>query len=303
MVKIKDGFKGERTMVVPRYITNRYETIPLLSALGITDIGYYPHAGYHYIDRREPIDQYVFIYCVDGSGSYCIGQVNENLNELPRIKVHKDQYFILPAGLPHQYSSDEDTPWTIYWIHFRGTLASSYANEAMSPQDIRTTKYSRIATRNELFEEIFNTISSGFSVESLCYASSLFHHYLGSMRFLREYRASSIELPNSDNITEAAIHYMKENIEKHLILEDIAHYIGFSASYFSKRFHDDTGHSPLSYFNLLKIQRACQLLDNTDMKINQISFKLGFDDTFYFSRIFTKLMDVSPREYRKQKKG
>ena len=59
-----------------------------------------------------------------------------------------------------------------------------------------------------------------------------------------------------------------------------------------------TGHSPLAYYNLLKIQEACNLLDNTPMKLNQICYKLGIDDPYYFSRLFTKIMGMSPRNYR-----
>lgn len=44
-------------------------------------------------------------------------------------------------------------------------------------------------------------------------------------------------------------------------------------------------------------------LDETDMKINQISSKLGLSDPYYFSRMFTKVMGLSPKEYRNQKKG
>lgn len=47
------------------------------------------------------------------------------------------------------------------------------------------------------------------------------------------------------------------------------------------------------------MERACKLLVNTDMKINHISFKLGFNDPYYFSRIFTKTVGMSPRKYRK----
>ena len=45
------------------------------------------------------------------------------------------------------------------------------------------------------------------------------------------------------------------------------------------------------------------MLDETDMKINQISSKLGLSDPYYFSRMFTKVMGLSPKEYRNQKKG
>jgi AraC-like DNA-binding protein len=96
---------------------------------------------------------------------------------------------------------------------------------------------------------------------------------------------------------------MKENIEKHLTLQDIADYLGYSPSYFSMLFKKKTGHSPLAYLNLLKIQQACLLLDTTDMKINQISYKVGIEDAYYFSRFFSKTMGISPKEYRELKKG
>ena len=106
-----------------------------------------------------------------------------------------------------------------------------------------------------------------------------------------------------ENISELAIHYMKENMEKHLSLQDIADQIGYSPSHFSMLFKKKTGHGPVTYFNLLKIQHACFLLDTTDMKINQICYKIGIEDTYYFSRLFSKIMGMSPREYRKSKKG
>ena len=67
MVKLKDGFTGERALVLPRMIVDRMEEDPLTSMLHITDIGYYPKAKHHFRERKEPINQYVFIYCIDGA--------------------------------------------------------------------------------------------------------------------------------------------------------------------------------------------------------------------------------------------
>jgi len=61
-----------------------------VSNLYLTDIGYYPHATYHYINRQKAIDQYVHIYCVDGSGWYRIDE--------KEYKVRKNQFFILPTA-------------------------------------------------------------------------------------------------------------------------------------------------------------------------------------------------------------
>lgn len=70
MIKRKDGFSGERALVVPHSIIEEMEKHPLMAPLHITDIGYYPKAEYHYRERREPITQYILIYNVEGRGWY-----------------------------------------------------------------------------------------------------------------------------------------------------------------------------------------------------------------------------------------
>lgn len=110
MAKQKDGFLGEQALVLPPAIVQRMKTEPATSVLYITDIGYYPKAYNHFRERDVPIDQYVFIYCTEGRGWFSLdGQ---------KHPVAPNQYFILPAGLPHAYGADEKEPWTIYWIHF-----------------------------------------------------------------------------------------------------------------------------------------------------------------------------------------
>ncbi|HVS95503.1 MAG TPA: helix-turn-helix transcriptional regulator, partial [Puia sp.] len=58
---------------------------------------------------------------------------------------------------------------------------------------------------------------------------------------------------------------------------------------------------PIEYFNHLKIQKACQYLLHTELRIKEIACKLGFEDPFYFSRMFHKLMGMSPNQYRVRK--
>ena len=59
----------------------------------------------------------------------------------------------------------------------------------------------------------------------------------------------------------------------------------------------------MQYFNNLKIQSACQMLDFTHMNIKEISVQLAFEDQFYFSRVFKKETGLAPQEYRNKKKG
>lgn len=285
MPRQKDGFQGEQSVVLSPMVVEMAERDELVSSLFVTDIGYYPNATNHYRERKQAIDQYVLIYCVDGNGWYRLKGKDYQIN--------KNQFFILPAGEPHIYGANDS--WTIYWVHFRGAHAAIYAEGMQTPQSINVAMNSRIRDRINIFEELLSTLHAGQGIEDLRYASSLLHHFLASMRYLGQFRkAYQVE---SDTI-EAAIHFMQENIENRITLQDVLDYIGYSQSHFSSLFKKRTGESPIAYFNRLKIEYACRLLKETDLKINQICFKIGIEDSFYFSRLFSKAMGMSPTEYR-----
>ena len=91
MIKRKDGFSGERALVIPASVISDIEKNPLASSLYITDIGFYPHAQFHFRERLEPISQYILIYCVEGKGWFQVNQVKHT--------VGKNQCFVIPAGI------------------------------------------------------------------------------------------------------------------------------------------------------------------------------------------------------------
>jgi AraC-like DNA-binding protein len=137
----------------------------------------------------------------------------------------------------------------------------------------------------------FLRLLSSIVLLNLCSGSRL--HYLEQYRH-------AIKKEDDVDVVDAAIHYMKENIENRITLQDVITYIGYSASRFSTLFKKKTGSTPLNYFNQLKIQRSCYLLKKTDMRINQICYKIGIEDSLYFSRLFSKTMGMSPREFREK---
>jgi len=296
MVKLKHGFKGERSIILPPFVVEELKVEMLSKELYITDLGYYPQAKFHFRERTSKESmQYILIYCVEGEGWFIL----HNHKHI----VKQFQFFILPKGHAHSYGSNADNPWTIYWLHFDGEHAKFFAEGFDKPTDVSPSLNSRIEERIDLFDEIYNTLSKGYRKNNLIYATTSLFHFLGSIKFLGEYRENAKTTDKAQKTIDVAIYYMRENMERKVTIQELAEHVGISSSRFSLLFQQQTGYPPLTYLNQLKIQKACHYLDFTDMKVNQISPKLGFDDAFYFTRIFTKTMGVSPTDYRAKKKG
>lgn len=297
MPRIREGFKGERAVILPAFLIEELKQDILGRELYITDIGYYPQASFHYRKRSsEEVGEFVLIYCVEGEGWFELDNC--------RHTVTANQFFILPEHQAHTYGSNAENPWTIYWMHFNGLKAAFFSSGFDKPCNITPQEHSRIKERLVLFEEIYSSISSGYSKNYMLYATTSLFHFLGSMKFIGEYRdCGSMDRNTNKDVAQLAIHFMKENLNKKISLADIAREVKLSVSYFSNLFEEKTGSSPLRYLIYLRIQEACHYLDFTNLKINQISPLVGYDDSLYFSRLFNKTMGMSPSEYKARKKG
>jgi len=79
---------------------------------------------------------------------------------------------------------------------------------------------------------------------------------------------------------------------------EYANICGISEGAFYTYFKKWCGRSPVEYRNSIRINAARSFLANTDLSISEIAFRCGFEDPYYFSRIFKRISGVSPREYR-----
>ena len=215
-----------------------------------------------------------------------------------------NQFFIFPMDKPHSYGSSNGRKWTVYWVRYGGSLAKDFSLGFESPTNIKVGVTSRIRFRQNTFEEMYNILDKGFTLDSLCYASSLLFTYLASFMYLSVYRNSMIsamEAANEYSLLQELVHFMQEKLEERLTLKQLSDYSGFSSTYLYYLYRKHTGHAPITYFNNMKIERACWLLTHTSLKVNQVCYKLGIEDAKYFCRLFKKTVGVSPMEYREKR--
>ncbi len=288
--KKKDGFDGQRAIVLPRTILSKYcSRNPLIAGAYLTDIGYYPKAKFHFRQRTQGIDQHILIYNIEGSGWTKIGD--------KKYLISPGDFFIIPAGESNCYAADENNPWSIYWIHFKGQTADAFIRTYFQ----RTGTYFGRLPYNEhrihLFNELYKHLERGYGHDNLSYVNMLLLHFLSSFLFDPIFNEASSE-DNDTDIIHQSILYMQQKMSSILSLQDISAHVHISMSHYAFLFKKKTGFSPIEYFNHLKIQKACQYLQFTSMRIKEIAYQLGIEDPYYFSRLFAKVMGMSPKEYR-----
>ncbi len=98
-----------------------------------------------------------------------------------------------------------------------------------------------------------------------------------------------------------AILYMKEHLEENLSTSAVAEQIGCSRSYFCILFKRLSGLSFGDYLQQVRIERAKELLQNTSDSVTEIAFSSGYNDIYYFNRVFRKAVNCSPMEFRKNR--
>ena len=285
--KKRDGFAGELLISIPQNVLagaiQKGQILP--HQLYVSHIGYFPKALYHYCQRPQGCVDNILFYCVQGKGYYTLDGHTFTLNP--------NQYVIVPAtDKPLVYWSDTEDPWSIYWVHFTSDALQAFnrAYHIVPEQGPQYIPHNEKGIR--IWEEMYENLSRGYSPENLMNTNLCLYHLIATFVFSQQQNQNSSS-PEKAIIRET-IDYMKT-----IRIEDFADLNKYSVSHFSKLFRLTTGMSPIEYFIHLKMQKACQLLYTEDSRVKQIAALLGYDDPYYFSRLFKKYMNTSPETYRK----
>ncbi len=109
----------------------------------------------------------------------------------------------------------------------------------------------------------------------------------------------SVGHSSGENVMDEVRHYIHHNYRENLKLESIAPLFGYNSSYLGKIFSKKMGVNFNSYVDQVRIEAAKKLLENNNLKVYEISERVGYSNVDYFHKKFKKYVGTSPAEYRK----
>lgn len=289
MKKVRDGFPEQRLVVVSRELLERQKQLPVSRHLYVTDIGHFPHTENHFVSRKTGINQYIVIFCAAGRGRI-------SLNKRKR-EVSAGQLVLISPGVPHEYRTDGILPWNIYWFHYAGDQAEEYAELLGLNQG---SPVMQIADTDEIirqFETLYAAVVSAFSDSALTHVSVELARILCLANSLRTGRHAKSR--QSEQRILASIEYITRHYDRPHNLEELARQASLSVPHYVALFRKQTGTSPMCYLTRVRLRHACELLDRTGMSISEVAKAVGYEDAFYFSRVFRRNSGYSPSNYRK----
>mgnify|MGYP000476909779 CR=1 FL=1 len=250
-----------------------------------TSLGYYPVALKHNM-RREENDDFIIIYCAQGSGSLNTDQFQGKLNQ--------GDVVVIPPNTPHEYFADDENPWTLFWCHFKGNNAKLFYKHISANVASPVIKSGNDVNLLSSFNHLIDAAHSSYTHSGFIHVSCLLKQILTLVERIRH---DGSKAKAGIKLSEVQ-RYMRENIHRQLDLEEVASLTQLSKFHFIRKFRDITGVSPMKFFQNLKMEQACFLLEQEALSISNVAYELGYNDPLYFSRVFKKAYGMSPSQFR-----
>ena len=282
-----DGFENQRLVVLPRPQVELALDRPGTRRLTVTDAGYFPAATGHRRVRAHGAPETIVILCVAGSGSVSIEGQDHPLT--------RGACVVIPPHRAHVYETSFADPWTIWWMHLRGSDVAELSGSMLgAPRPL--TRLRAVDRVIALFDELVTLLERRLSQAHRLTASGL------AWQLLTRIEADSV-LPADGSPLERAMRYLESRVDGTIQVAELADLVGMSPSHLSALFRKATGGGPGAFHTSLKMARARELLDTTELAIADVAAAVGYADPLYFSRHFRRVHGMNPSTYRSQHKG
>lgn len=228
-------------------------------------------------------------FVLTGKGSLRIEDQYRNLSA--------GQIFVLPDGIETEYQADHDDPWQYAWI----TIDGRNTLTCLKAAGFEDSWIRECNCNPDRFVEIIDRILgiTELTMVNELKRNSYMHELLA---LLVETKSPEKEVRHDfspDVYVQYAVQFIHLNYS-HIKVNDIARYIGINRSYLTTIFKNKLNVSPQEYLVSYRLNKGKQLLRTTDLSIQEIASRIGYDNPLTFSKMFKNAYGKSPRYYRQE---
>lgn len=187
-------------------------------------------------------------------------------------------------------------PFKCYYVHIIINNGPLYEILMNIPDFYETAKYDIYL---KIFKNLIKHYNSLSKDEELILQSTILE-LIYTIKKDSSKRSLNFKSANNSLVIEDTIKYIKEHLTEELNLEKISKQMSLSPIYFHNKFKASVGKTLHDYIEEQRIKKAINLLQTTDYSLTKISFECGFSSQSYFSYVFKRRMNVTPRKYIKE---
>lgn len=231
---------------------------------------------------------YILHYILSGKGSYQVGE--------GKYMLQQGQGFLIEPDTLIFYQADAEEPWTYLWVGFAGMQAEMFLEDIGlgGSQHIFQSKYGEELRR--IVSEMLKHHSG--SQTNQYYLQSLLYEFFAVLT--REVPMGAVMEENLESIyVKKAVNFIRSNYSRGIGVTEIAEHTGVSRSYLYKIFQENLKVSPKEFLTRLRIMRARELLELTQLTIECVAVSCGYQDVLVFSKAFKQVVGKPPSFYRK----
>ena len=232
-----------------------------------------------------------FLYCYQGEATVYIDSEPFDFKEGDTIVINHQQI--------HTFESNKKAEW--YCLIFSDLFFRSCK---LDVSKIFFENKFRDCSATPLLKELCTIYDlkekDGFWIDIHRLAIEYFNHMYHNHRCNNIKKAPSISRKHATVLK--ALEFIDNNYTEKITVDEVAKYIGYSRYHFVRMFKEYTDTTVQDIINIKRIEKSKEMLANTTMSIDKIATKCGFENSSYFAKVFKKISDCLPSEYRKKTK-
>lgn len=244
-------------------------------------------------------------YCYYGDGELIIEDRN--------YRYDRDNFSIIPKNVVHTTLSipGHKDKWEFVFVDIDSFIRNEMKDVQFNVEDIIRQVNSRGTMKTQhnhpylarIILSIIRECRMDSPYQKIALKGLLYLLVIEILR-LNEERDSQIRKVNKVNsyLTDS-IEFIGKHYNEDIHVGDLAEISGLSESHYRRLFEESMNMKPLEYVNMIRIDRACELIRQGEMSMEEIAYKVGFQTLSTFHRNFAKLTGISPLQWKKSSKG